>query len=191
MGATEVDVMDKIVDTERRTRIGLGILLIAVGAIFLVGRQLDLDWRSIGWPIFVIGGGLALFVLAIAVGSKPGAGFAVPAGIVTMTGLVLAVQNATGLWATWAYAWALVAPGGVGVGLVLYGVLTRQRELARGGLAPLLTGAGLFVGFAAFFELFVGLSGLQIEGGDTILAVGVIALGVILLVVGATRRRPA
>lgn len=175
---------------ERRSRIGLGVLLIALGALFLIGRQLQFDWGSVGWPIFIVASGLGLFVLAFAVGGKPGTGFAVPAGIVTMTGVVLAVQNATGLWQTWAYAWALVAPFGVGLGLVVYGLLTGQRDLVKGGTAPLLTGLGLFAGFALFFEGFIGLSGFAIAGADTIIAAGVVILGVVVVLLGL-RRRPA
>jgi len=182
--------MTERTNAERRSGIGLGILLIVLGAAFLVGRQLHLDWGAVGWPVFVVASGIGLFVLAFAVGGKPGTGFAVPAGIVTMTGLVLAFQNATGLWATWAYAWALVAPFGVGLGLLLYGILTGQRDVARGGTAPLLTGLGLFAGFALFFEGFVGLSGFAIVGADTIIAVGVVALGIVIMLLGL-RRRPA
>ena len=54
-------------------------------------------------------------------------------GIVTMIGVVLAVQEAYGLYQTWAYAWALVAPGGVGVGLTVYGLLARRGDDLRGG----------------------------------------------------------
>jgi len=41
----------------------------------------------------------------------------IPGSIITIAGLVLAVQNTFDLFATWAYAWALVAPGGVGLGI--------------------------------------------------------------------------
>jgi len=182
--------MTERTNAERRSRIGLGILLIVLGVAFLVGRQLQIDWGAVGWPMFIVASGIGLFVLAFVVGGKPGTGFAVPAGIVTMTGLVLAAQNATGLWATWAYAWALVAPFGVGIGLVVYGALTGQRDVLRSGSGPLLVGLGLFAGFALFFEGFVGLSGFAIAGADTLIAAGVVALGIVIMLLGL-RRRPA
>lgn len=182
--------MTERTNAERRSRIGLGILLIVLGVAFLAGRQLQFDWGAVGWPMFIVASGIGLFVLAFVVGGKPGTGFAVPAGIVTMTGLVLATQNATGLWATWAYAWALVAPFGVGIGLVIYGLLTGQREIARNGTGPLLSGLGLFAGFALFFEGFVGLSGFAIAGADTLIAAGIVILGVVVVLLGL-RRRPA
>jgi hypothetical protein len=178
-------------DTERRTTIAIGLLLVAVGAAFLVGRLLDVRWADVGWPLFVIGAGIVLFVLALAVGGSGGTGFSVPAGIVTMVGVVLAVQNATGLWATWAYAWALVAPGGVGVGLLLYGLLSRQPELIRAGGWSLVTGLGLFLGFAFFFEVVIGLSGNRISGIDTLLSGGLIVLGVVILGASLFGRSPS
>jgi hypothetical protein len=176
---------------ERRTTVALGAMLIVIGVAFLVGQQLDVDWERVGWPVFVIVPGLVLFALAVAVGGRGGAGFAVPAGIVTMTGLVLAVQNATDLWATWAYAWALVAPGGVGVGLVAYGIVTRQAEFVSGGAWALLVGVGLFLGFAFFFESIIHLSGDQLTGLDTVFAAGLVLLGAVVVALSLTRRRPS
>ncbi len=181
--------MDQDAHAQRRSSIAVGIVLIAVGVAFLIGQQLRFDWLDVGWPLFIIGPGIALLVIALAVGGKPGAGFAVPGGIVTMTGLVLAVQNATGLWETWAYAWALVAPGGVGVGLLLYGLLTRQREFASSGGSTLLVALGLFLGFAIFFEGIIGLSGPRLAGIETWLAAGLIVLGVVLVLMSLVRSR--
>src|SRR5262245_28870344 len=124
---------------ERRGMLILGAILVIVGALALAGRSLGVDVLRIGWPLLVIGPGLLMFAAALTTGGKAGAAVAVPAGITTMTGLVLAVQNSTGLWATWAYAWALVAPGGVGMGLLVYGLLTGQRDLIRAGIPVVLT----------------------------------------------------
>jgi hypothetical protein len=177
--------------TERRTTLAVGVLLIVVGATFLIGRQVGVDWGDVGWPLFVIVPGLVLFVLALAVGGKAGSGFAVPAGVVTMTGVVLAVQNATDLWETWAYAWALVAPGGVGIGLLLYGLLTRQPDMATGGVWALLAGLGLFLGFGFFFESVIGLSGGRVAGMETLMAAGIVAIGVVIVVLSVAGRRRA
>jgi len=57
-------------------------------------------------------------------------------GILTMVGVVLAVQEAYDLYQTWAYAWALVAPGGVGLGLTIYGLFTGRRDDLRAVSAP-------------------------------------------------------
>lgn len=162
---------------ERRGMAAIGALLVVVGVAFLLARQLNVDLAELGWPLFVIVPGVILFAVALSTGGSAGAGLAVPAGIVTMTGIVLAVQNATGLWATWAYAWALVAPGGAGVGLLLYGLLTRQPDLVRGGATTTLVGLGLFVGFAFFFEAVIGLSGARLAGLDVLFAAALVLLG--------------
>jgi len=106
-----------------------------------------------------------------------------------MVGVVLSFQAATGLWATWAYAWALVAPGGVGVALVLYGLLTGQGDLVRNGVPVLLTGLGLFVAFGLFFEAVLHLSGDALPFGEPILAGGLVVLGAAILLMGLLGRR--
>jgi hypothetical protein len=92
-------------------------------------------------------------------GGRGAAGLAVPGCVVTAAGLVLLFDNATGQWQTWAYAWALIVPAALGVGLWLHGqwsgqpaCAARARRLAESGLV-------LFAGLAAFFELVLNLSG--------------------------------
>lgn len=181
----------RMADPARRGAIVMGVALVLVGGLVLIGRLVDVDVFDLGWPVLVILPGILLLVGAMALGGPAGVGLAIPGGIVTMTGLVLAFQNATGLWATWAYAWALVAPGGVGVGLVLYGLLTRQGAIARSGIPIMVVGAGLFLGFGLFFEGVLGLNGPAIAGFDTVLAGGLVALGLLILAGGLVGgRRP-
>jgi hypothetical protein len=176
---------------ERRMTLAIGILLILGGATVLAIRQLGLDLGEAGWPLFVIVPGIVLFVVGLGVGGRAGTGFAVAGTVTTVTGLILAFQSQTDLYATWAYAWALVAPGGIGLGLLLYGGLTGQRDLALGGLWTLLTGLVIFIVAAFFFESVIGLSGDRIEGLDALLAAAVMVLGVAIVAVGLTggRRR--
>ena len=176
-------------DGGRRGSIVLGIILVVVGLLAIFGRQLDVDIVAIGWPLFVIVPGILLLAGSLFVGGRPGIGLAIPGGIVTMTGLVLAFQNATQAYQTWAYAWALVAPGGVGVGLVIYGLLAGQRDSLRAGVPVLLTGFGLFLGFGFFFEGILGLSGSRFLGFENAFAVGLIVLGLVVLGLGVVGRR--
>lgn len=180
-------------DAERRGSLALGVVLIVVGAAFLAVRETGVDVAGAGWPLFVIVPGLVLFAAAFMVGGRAGTGFAVGGAVTTVTGLILAVQNATGLWATWAYAWALVAPGGIGLGLFVYGLVTRQGELAMGGGWSMLVALALFLVGAFFFESVIGLSGDRIEGLDTLLAGGLVVLGIAVIGFGLTggRRRSA
>jgi hypothetical protein len=173
----------------RRGMLVIGIGLIVIGGLALAGRALSIDVFGLGWPMLVIAPGVLLFVAAIAVGGRPGVGLAVPGTIITVIGIVLAVQSATGLWATWAYVWALVAPGGVGLGFILYGLLTGQRDFVGVGVPILMTGIGLFLGFALFFEGVIGLSGGRVVGAEPLLAIGLVAVGLVLLVSATVGRR--
>ncbi|MGH3114418.1 MAG: AI-2E family transporter, partial [Gaiellaceae bacterium] len=167
----------------------LGVILVVAGLLAILGQQLNVDIVAIGWPLFVIVPGVLLLAGSLFVGGRPGIGLAIPGGIVTMTGLVLAFQNATDTYQTWAYAWALVAPGGVGVGLVTYGLLAGERDSLRAGVPVLLTGLGLFLAFGFFFEGILGLSGGRVPGFENAFAIGLIALGVVVLGVGVVGRR--
>jgi hypothetical protein len=175
--------------SDRRT-IVLGIVLVVIGGLALAGRALSIDLFGLGWPIFILVPGIVLFAGGLVVGGTPGLGLAIPGGVLSMLGLVLSFQAATGLWATWAYAWALVAPGGIGAGMVAYGILARQREAVRTGLPVLLTGLGLFVAFGLFFEAVLHLSGPSLPLAEPILAGSLVVLGVAILLMGITGRRP-
>lgn len=181
-------MLDTRAPGERGTLV-FGAALILIGGIALLGQAVSFDVLGTGWPLLIVIPGILLFAGAVAVGGKAGVALAIPGSILAMVGLILAVQSATGLWATWAYAWALVAPGGVGIGLVLYGLVTGQREFVRAGTPVLMISLGLFFGFGLFFEGVLGLSGRSFLGAKPVLAIGLVAIGVILLISGAVRRR--
>ena len=176
-------------ERQRRGSIVVGVGLIVAGALAIAARAVGVDLLAVGWPLFVIVPGVLVFAAAIAVGGRAGSGLAIPGAIVTVTGVILAIQAATGLWATWAYVWALVAPGGVGLGLVLYGLVTGQREFVSAGTPILVIGFGLFLGFALFFEGILGLSGPAAIGLEPLLAVGLVVLGLVLIGSGLVGRR--
>jgi hypothetical protein len=133
-----------------------------------------------------------MLLASLAIRSQAGLGLAVPGGIVLMVGIVLFVQERYDLYQTWAYAWALVAPGGVGLGMLVHGLFTGDAETRGNGLQTLLVGLGLFTGFGLFFEGVVGLSGSRIPGLDDALPVIVIVLGALMVaasLLGSGRRR--
>lgn len=158
----------------------LGLALVGLGGLALLGQAGGL---TLGWPAWIIVPGIGLLVAAVVVGGPTGSGVAAVGGIVTMVGVVLAVQEAYGLYATWAYAWALVAPGGVGLGLAVFGLATGRRDDLRGGLGALGVGIVLFLVGFLFFESVIGLSGGRF---DELTSVAVplllVGLGVVLLV---------
>lgn len=160
----------------------LGLVLVLLGGAALL---VQVGGLSIGWPIWIIAPGVALILGAVVVGGAAGTGMASVGGIVLMTGVVLAVQEATGLYQTWAYAWALVAPGGVGVGLTVYGLLARRSDDLRSGLAALFVGVVLFLVGFLFFEGVLGLSGDQFADlTEVAVPLALVVIG-ILVIIGA------
>src|ERR1700686_3605966 len=153
----------------------LGIVLVGV------------DLTQYGWPLFVIIPGLTLLVVGFLGG---GAGASVPGGIVTMLGLVLAYQSSTGDWASWAFAWALIAPGGVGLGLYLQALRDRDPVMLRRGRTLIFIAAMIFMIGFVFFESILGISGMDYGiFGKAALPALLIVIGLILLVRSIQRTR--
>lgn len=130
---------------------GVGILLIALGALFLIGQFVDVG--RVVWPFFVMAPGVALLAWAF-VGGRGAAGLAVPGSIVTTVGLILFVMNATNTFYAWSYAWALVLAS-VGAGTFLYGSLVHDEKRQRDGLRTVSIGLVLFAVFGVFFQFVV------------------------------------
>ncbi|HYO44625.1 MAG TPA: hypothetical protein VES19_15610 [Candidatus Limnocylindrales bacterium] len=170
--------------TRRSTPSGLvaGVILVVIGAALLVSRVVEINLGGVTWPLWIVVPGVGMLVGSFFIPPRGGLGLAVPGAIVTMVGLVLWVQEVNGLYATWAYAWALVAPTGAGLGMLLYGLVQRDGDLVGEGFRTTLVGLGLFLGFALFFEGVIGLSGEPIPNLDQYLPYGIIALGVLLVV---------
>jgi len=163
--------------------------LISIGAVLLAvnsfGLQLPFDIGSIGWPAFVILPGVILLVVGLVTSGDGGQGLAVAGGIVSTVGLLLAYQSATDHWASWAYAWALVAPTSVGLALTLWGALHGRGDVVGQGVTTAGIGLVLFIVGFAFFEgvLHIGDNlglaplGLQILPVALIVAGALIILG--------------
>ena len=169
---------------------GLGVFLIVAGVIFLMARLLNVDVGQYGWPLLVILAGITF--LAIGLSSRISAGFVVPGSIISVVGLILAVQNTFGLWAAWSYAWALVFPFAVGIGLALLGLRLDQPEQVRVGTRMAGTGVVLFLVFGAFFEGILHVSGVDLGSvGDLLIPAVLIGSGIVLIVLRMASPRPA
>lgn len=138
--------------------VAIGVVLVVVGIFYLVIQVAQVDLSSFGWPLFIIIPGLTLLIVGFV---SLGTGAAIPGGILTMVGLVLAYQNSTGHWTSWAYAWALVAPGGVGLGLFLQGLRERNAGLIRQGRSLMLIAVLIFLIGFVFFESILNISGIN------------------------------
>ena len=139
---------------QKHSSIVIGLILILAGLLFLFfqafpGLAPHLDLAN-QWPLIIVGIG-ALLLLGALFGNPP---LAVPGSVVSGIGLMLAYQNMSGNWASWAYAWTLI-PGFVGLGIILMGMLDREkREQIRDGLRLLLISFALFVVFGGFLGAF-------------------------------------
>jgi uncharacterized membrane protein HdeD (DUF308 family) len=158
----------------------IAILLIGLGVLFLLKPVVNIDIGHYAWPFFVIVPGVMLLVTAFGVGDSAGEPLAMLGTVVTVAGLILLFQNLTDQWATWAYAWALVAPTSIGLGQILYGSIKGRSHLVTVGMRLVKVGLAIFIAGAVFFELIIGISGFGL--GNWGWPVLLIALGVVLLV---------
>jgi len=164
----------------------LGGALIVLGLIFFAGQALNMDIGEVAWPFYVIAPGLALAALGLT--QRRGSGLTIAGSVLTMVGLVLLYQNATDRFETWAYAWALVGPGGSGIGMLLYGTRSGDRKMARDGFWAILASFGLFAVGLVFFEGIIGISGKRLPLPTWVQPVSVIVIGVLVLLRGLTFR---
>ena len=73
--------------------IGLGVLLMVLGALFLVVQAVGFDLGRFAWPFFVMVPGLAVFGAGLAIGGPSGERITPLGAAVTMVGMILLYQN--------------------------------------------------------------------------------------------------
>lgn len=164
----------------------LGIVLVVVGLFALLVSFAGVDLTQYGWPLFVIVPGLTLLIVGFL---GVGQGASIPGGVVTMLGLLLAYQSSSGDWASWAFAWALVAPGGVGLGMYLQALRDRDVAALKTGRTLMFIAALIFLIGFVLFESILGISGDRYGFfGKAALPILLIVIGIILLWRQRTRR---
>jgi hypothetical protein len=174
-------------------RMLLGMSMILFGVLFLIGQYISswfkFDFGHYTWPFFIIIPGCLLLVVSFAFESRTGMKLAAIGAGVGVSGIILLIQNAFDIYASWAYAWALVFPTSYGITKWIYGSLRGLTDQTKSGLA--LTGIGLaiFVSGGFFFELMIGLSDLRYGSARIIWPGLLIVLGIILLLSSLFPRR--
>lgn len=116
-----------------------------VGLGFAAAVILWIFRDQISWPSILWGAGLLFLLEALVSGVGP---FAIPGTILSGLGAMLAWQNQTGAWDSWAYTWALL-PAFVGLGLFL--AFLRSRVMRIIGLTMLGWSLVVFILFGTFF----------------------------------------
>lgn len=142
-------------DRTKRSTLAVGILLVLVGAYFIVANLVPAfnDWLnvSMSWPLIVVAVGVGLLILGLLVGAPE---MAIPAVIVGGIGGILYYQNLTGNWTSWSYLWTLI-PGFSGIGMLFANILgARGEHTLRSALDTIGTSLVMFVIFGAFFGAF-------------------------------------
>jgi len=171
----------------RRQSTVIGGLFVLVGAILLAGQFVRVDIGHYGWPFFVIVPGLLILFVALTARGAVSEGLAILGSIVTVTGLILLFQDATDHYESWAYAWALVFPGAIGLGMILYGLTASRPGNVRAGTRLVGIALVLFLLGATFFEGVIGIGGYQLDHtAGVVLGVIIIALGALMLVLNLT-----
>jgi hypothetical protein len=171
----------------------LGASLILLGIVFLIGRYVsalfDFDLGHYAWPFFIIIPGLLLFMASFVFERRAGIPVAMFGGMVTTVGGILLIQNIFDLYASWAYAWALVAPTSVGLAKLVYGALRGLEDEVKSGLTLSGIGLAIFVVGGFFFELVIGINGFGFGAAWQCWPGLLIGLGVILLLANLLPRR--
>ena len=170
------------------TSVALGVVLVVLGAFALIVQFTGFDAGG-SWPLFVVIPGLTLLVIGFI---SLGTGALIPGAILTVIGLILAYMNASQDWPAWAFAWPLVAPGGVGLGIYLQGLRKHDSHLLRQGRVLMFVAALIFmIGFVIFGTIFK-ISEVDYGWfGKAALPVLLIVVGIVLLVRSIRRSRSA
>ena len=168
----------------------LGGGLLFLGFVLLFGRLLNIPFGNYLWPFIFIVPGVLVFLTAMTTDSSSGEGLSILGGILTTLGVLFFVQSVTGLWATWAYAWALIAPTSVGLSQMIYGMVKDRDSIVQSGRRLATLGLFMFaIGFV-FFELIIGISGFGLASfGLPVVPMLLIFVGLIVLVRSLVRGR--
>jgi hypothetical protein len=159
-----------------RSNFVIGLVLVGAGALFLLGQIIQVSSLQLLLPFYFLLPGIMFFV-AMKLGGKTTGPLAIPGSIVTTAGLILLFQGLTDYYRSWWYAWALILPASVGVGLIIHGMYSNEPRLIHSGRRWLTTGLILFLCFGAFFEILIFRS----TAGSIVWPGLMIALGIYLL----------
>ena len=138
----------------------VGAGLVCLGLVLAAGQYFDFQLLSgrNSWPYFIIVPGALLLALAFL--DETFSKALMPIGmVVTLTGCVLAYQNWANHFESWAYAWIIVGPFALGVGLAAHGRLYKDAHTMKRGMQMAAVNSLFFLCAAVIFELVFNISG--------------------------------
>jgi hypothetical protein len=181
--APEVKEIPATKEERDRGALLLGAGLLLFGVILLAGRLLSIPLGGFVWPFIFIIPGVVLFWTALTTESSSAEGLVILGGILSMLGLLFLAQSVTGLWASWAYAWVLVAPTSVGLSQMVYGSQKGRDSIYQSGERLVRVGLWMFLVGFVFFELVIGVSGFGLgRFGLPVIPIVLIFAGLVILV---------
>jgi len=160
----------------------LGLGLLCMGAILLAGELIGFRFGDFLWPFIFIIPGFLVFIASLSTKSSSGEGLAILGGILTTLGLMFLVQSVFDVWASWAYAWALLAPTSIGFSQIIYGSSKGQDSIVKTGRRLVNIGLTIFVIGFIFFELVLNISGISLPFGLPTIPVALILIGLFILI---------
>ena len=151
-----------------RSRLVFGACLVLLGLFLLFGEIVGSIFHiRIGhytWPFSILVPGVLLYALAFTVDDNNSKGVVFAGSIVSGLGVLLFLQNLTGWWASWAYAWAFIVPTSIGVGEMVFGTLRSKQDMVNEGWRLTKIGLIILLFGVLFFELLIGISGIRFFG---------------------------
>lgn len=168
----------------------LGIALLFLGIVLLGGELLGFRFGTILWPFIFIIPGAVLFLSALSSQDSHAEGVAILGSMMAALGVIFLLQQMLNMWASWAYAWALLAPTSIGVAQVIFGKQHNRDSLVKNGKGLIEVGLTLFFIFFVFFELILNISGKNfIPFGVPAFPVALIVLGIFVIVRSVLRKK--
>lgn len=156
-----------------------GLCFIILGAAIFAAQSYGFRIGHYIWPMFILIPGVLLFLASLKVEGGLGESFAIVGSIISMLGLMFFGMSISGMWASWAYAWALLFPTSIGIGQILYGRYKDQSNLVKTGMSLVKVGLSIFIVGFLFFEGLLNISNLHF--GMYALPIFFIVVGVFLL----------
>jgi len=165
-----------------------GLVLLVVGVVILASEPLIAFFRGLGisddvlrwWPVLILG--LSLFFLVPGLVGGPSrrlrAGMVIPGAILAGVGIALLYTSLTDRWSAWAYLWS-VLPFSFGLGMYAAGWIADAPAFKWIGSGIAVGGVVVYLVFATAF----GGEAFRLIG-----AIGILALGLVLIVGGLADR---
>jgi len=173
--------------TRKSAQINLGIWILTVGLISLgiaFGRSSHIQFLDFMWPFVFIIPGLIILFIGKSSGEINARGVTILGSLIVVLGLIFQIQVITYLWASWAYAWALIAPFSLGLGQWIYAIERNERQYIEVSRRLMIIGLFLFFAGFLFFELVIGISGFGLASyGLPVLPMMLIFIGIVMVFV--------